>query len=73
LIEGGQLFQIGVHGSRGGASDDQIARDAGRTCIPAGVVVEISPPLDDADLTVHLGAYLLWEMLALAALDRVLE
>jgi agmatinase len=33
-----------------------------------GDVVEISPPLDHADLTVHLGATLLWEMLALAAL-----
>jgi agmatinase len=138
LIEHGQLFQIGVRGPRGGASDDRIARDAGHTCISAddvgergakrvcaelrerigkrpvyvtfdvdaidpafapgtgtpvpgglttreafgllrglaglhvigGDVVEISPPLDHADLTVHLGAYLLWEMLALAALDR---
>jgi agmatinase len=138
LIERGQLFQIGVRGPRGGASDDQIARDDGHTCISAddvgergakrvcaelrerigkrpvyvtfdvdaidpafapgtgtpvpgglttreafgllrglaglhvigGDVVEISPPLDHADLTVHLGAALLWEMLALAALDR---
>jgi len=29
-----------------------------------GDVVEICPPLDHADLTAHLGAHLLWEMLA---------
>ena len=32
-----------------------------------GDVVEVCPPLDHADLTSHLAAYLLWEMLAVIA------
>jgi agmatinase len=33
-------------------------------------VVEVSPPLDHADVTSHLAAHLLFEGLALAALAR---
>jgi agmatinase len=34
-------------------------------------VVEVCPPLDHADITCHLAAHLLFEGLALAALDRI--
>lgn len=33
-------------------------------------VVEVCPPLDHADITSHLAAHLMWEMLALIALRR---
>jgi agmatinase len=35
-----------------------------------GDVVEVCPPLDHADITAHLAAHLVWEMLALLALSR---
>jgi len=38
--------------------------------VRGGYVVEVCPPLDHADLTSHLAAYLLWEMLALLAVHR---
>jgi len=38
--------------------------------IIGGDVVEVCPPLDHADLTAHLAAHLLWEMLAAAAVTR---
>lgn len=36
--------------------------------VRGGDVVEVCPPLDHADITSHLAAHLLWEMLALIAL-----
>jgi agmatinase len=36
--------------------------------VRGGDVVEVCPPLDHADLTSHLAAYLAWEMLAVMAL-----
>jgi len=136
LVERGQLYQIGIRGPRGSASDDALARshqhtvmtadDIGlqgvhRACaqvrerigarpvyitfdidavdpafapgtgtpVPGGLsarealglvrglagldvrggdLVEVCPPLDHADITSHLAAHLLWEMLALIAL-----
>lgn len=35
-----------------------------------GDVVELCPPLDHADITTHLAAYLAWEMLAVIAMGR---
>ena len=35
-----------------------------------GDVVEVCPPLDHADITVHLAAHLVWEILAVIALAR---
>jgi agmatinase len=35
-----------------------------------GDVVELCPPLDHADITAHLAAYLVWEMIALVAVHR---
>jgi agmatinase len=135
LVAAGQLFQLGVRGPRGSASDDAIARAAGHTVISAdevadrsvrrvcaelrerigarpvyvtfdidaidpafapgtgtpvpgglsarealalvrglagldvrgGDVVEVCPPLDHADITSHLAAHLMWEMLAVMA------
>ena len=138
LVEKGQLYQIGVRGPRGTASDDLIARSADhvlmtaddigyhgakRICaelrerigtrpvyitfdvdavdpafapgtgtpVPGGLtarealgivrglagidvrggdVVEVCPALDHADITSHLAAHVLWEMLSLLALTR---
>jgi agmatinase len=135
LIEAGQLFQVGVRGPQGSASDDRIARSRGHTTISAdaiaergakrvcaelrerigarkvyvtfdvdaidpayapgtgtpvpggpssreaidlvrglagltivgGDVVEVCPPFDHADVTAHLAAHLLWEILAATA------
>lgn len=138
LIETGQLYQLGIRGSRGSAADDQLSRQHGHTVISAdqiaergvarvcnelreriggrpvyitfdidavdpayapgtgtpvpggitsrealalvrglagldicgGDLVELCPPLDHADITSHLGAHLVWEMLALLALTH---
>ncbi len=138
LIADGQLYQLGLRGSRGAATDDALVRARGHTAISAdeigdrtprrvcaelrerigsrptyvsfdvdavdpafapgtgtpvpggissreaiallrglvginlcgGDVVEVCPPLDHADLTSHLAAQLVWEMLALMALGR---
>jgi agmatinase len=138
LVEPGQLYQIGVRGPRGAATDDVIARTSGhsvfsaddvgergakRVCaelrerigarpvyvtfdvdaidpafapgtgtpVPGGLtarealglirglagldvrgadVVEVCPPLDHADLTAHLAAHLMWELLAVIAMRR---
>lgn len=40
LVEPGQLYQIGIRGPRGGASDDVIARSQGHTAISADHVAE---------------------------------
>src|SRR5258708_31006983 len=136
LVEGGELYQIGVRGGRGSADDDALARAHEHTVISAdavgergvrgvcaelrerigarpvyvtfdvdaidpafapgtgtpvpgglsarealalvrglagldvrgGDVVEVCPPLDHADVTCHLAAYLAWELLAVMAL-----
>jgi agmatinase len=136
LVEPGQLYQLGVRGPRGAASDDLVARTQGHTVIssdavaergarrvcaelrerigarpvyvtfdvdaidpafapgtgtpvPGGLsarealalvrglasldvrggdVVEVCPPLDHADVTSHLAAHLVWELLAVMAL-----
>jgi agmatinase len=136
LVEAGQLYQIGIRGPRGSATDDVIARTQGhhvisadevgergakRVCaelrerigarpvyvtfdvdaidpafapgtgtpVPGGLtarealglvrglagldvcggdVVEVCPPLDHADVTSHLAAHLVWELLAVIAL-----
>jgi agmatinase len=136
LVEHGQLYQIGVRGSRGAGDDDRLSRDHGHTTITAdavaertprrvcaelreriasrpvyvtfdvdaidpafapgtgtpvpggitsrealalvrglasldvrgGDVVEVCPPLDHADVTSHLAAHLVWELLAVMAL-----
>ncbi|HEY5947205.1 MAG TPA: agmatinase [Kofleriaceae bacterium] len=138
LVQRGQLYQIGIRGSRATAGDDALARsqqhtlmtsdDIGyhgvkRICselreridtrpvyitfdvdavdpafapgtgtpVPGGLtareaigllrglagidvrggdVVEVCPALDHADITSHLAAHLLWEMLALIALRQ---
>ncbi|CAN5900598.1 agmatinase [soil metagenome] len=138
LIADGQLYQLGLRGSRGAATDDALTRARGHTAITAdevgdrtprrvcaelrerigsrplyisfdvdaidpafapgtgtpvpggissreaiallrglvgtnlcgGDVVEVCPPLDHADLTSHLAANLVWEMLGLLALGR---
>ncbi len=138
LIADGQLYQLGLRGSRGAATDDALVRARGHTAISAdeisdrtarrvcaelrerigsrplyvsfdvdaidpafapgtgtpvpggissreaiallrglvglnlcgGDVVEVCPPLDHADLTSHLAAHLVWEMLALLAVGR---
>ncbi len=138
LIADGQLYQLGLRGSRGSADDDALARARGHTAISAdaisertprrvcaelrerigqrpvyvsfdvdaidpafapgtgtpvpggissrealalvrglvglnvcgGDVVEVCPPLDHADLTSHLAAHLVWELLAIMALGR---
>ena len=138
LIADGQLYQLGLRGSRGTADDDALARARGHTAISAdaisertprrvcaelrerigqrpvyvsfdvdaidpafapgtgtpvpggissrealalvrglvglnvcgGDVVEVCPPLDHADLTSHLAAHLVWELLAIMALGR---
>lgn len=135
LVERGQLYQIGIRGSRGSASDDALARGHDHvlvtpddvahhgvrrttaelrerigarpvyvtfdidavdpafapgtgTPVPGGLIarealglvrglagldvrggdiVEVCPALDHADITSHLAAHLLWEMLALVA------
>jgi len=38
--------------------------------VKGGDVVEVCPPLDHADITSHLAAYLMWELLAVMALRR---
>jgi agmatinase len=43
LIEQGQLYQIGVRGPRGGASDDELARTNGHHLITADRVAEDGP------------------------------
>jgi agmatinase len=136
LVEPGQLYQLGVRGPRGAASDDLVARTQGHTVmsaeeigertarrvcaelrerigarpvyvtfdvdavdpayapgtgtpVPGGItsrealalvrglagldvrggdVVEVCPPLDHADMTSNLAAYLAWELLAVMAL-----
>lgn len=138
LIERGQLYQLGIRGPRGGASDtdllksrdhtiisaDQVSERGPRrvcaelrerigtrplyvTCdidaidpafapgtgtpVPGGLsarealalirglvgldvrgadLVEYCPPLDHADITAHLSAHLVWELLAVIALAR---
>jgi agmatinase len=135
LIEPGQLYQLGIRGPRGSASDDALVRahghptitadqvgerGAARICnelrerigqrpvyvtvdidavdpayapgtgtpVPGGLtsrealalvrglaglaicggdLVEFCPPLDHADITAHLSAYLVWELLAAMA------
>ncbi|MBA3461702.1 MAG: agmatinase [Deltaproteobacteria bacterium] len=136
LIADGQLYQLGLRGSRGAASDDALSRAREHTAITAdaiaertpkrvcaelrerigkrpvyvsfdvdaidpafapgtgtpvpggitsrealalvrglvgldvcgGDVVEVCPPLDHADLTSHLAANLVWELLAVMAM-----
>lgn len=48
----------------------QLVRGLAGLHIVGGDVVEVCPPLDHADITVHLAAQLLWEMLAAAARYR---
>lgn len=47
-----------------------LVRGLAGLAVCGGDVVEFCPPLDHADITAHLTAYLTWELLALHAMDR---
>jgi agmatinase len=47
-----------------------LVRGLGGLRVCGGDLVEYCPPLDHADITAHLSAYLVWEMLALIALQH---
>jgi agmatinase len=47
-----------------------LVRGLGGLAVCGADLVEYCPPLDHADITAHLSAYLVWEMLALIALQH---
>ena len=47
-----------------------LVRGLAGPAVCGGDLVEYCPPLDHADITAHLSAYLVWEMLALIALQH---